>query len=328
MEGNFNRKYSFGEEEDLFFSEQVSWMSNPLFCSDNNNTAPVFQGLVDADERFGNSVCLKNVEFETESGYSEGISVVSELSSPTRSISSNVSLSEDENEMIDEITESLRQASIEHGKCRKPAMNSTEIYPKQIISSKGTVRGVKNRVRDNILHFFSNSQDGKKHNSKNNEVHWEKNPDRGKVILYTTSLGFVRATQYECKYVKKIFHNLMVRFDERDLFVHPHFKDELQKKLGRDIITLPQVFIDGKLIGGAKDVELMIENGTMKEALESVEKVSHAQSCSTCGGYKFISCSKCSGSGKSRRTRFSREINSLKCSACTKGIISCPECNS
>jgi len=328
MEGNFNRKYSFGEEEDLFFSEQVSWMSNPLFCSDNNNTAPVFQGLVDADERFDNSVCLKNVEFETESGYSEGISIVSELSSPTRSISSNVSLSEDENETIDEITESLRQASIEHGKCRKPAMNSTEIYPKQIISSKGTVRGVKNRVRDNILHFFSNSQDGKKHSSKSNEVNWENNPDRGKVILYTTSLGFVRATQYECKYVKKMFHNLMVRFDERDLFVHPHFKDELQKKLGRDIITLPQVFIDGKLIGGAKDVELMIENGTMKEALESVEKVSHAQSCSTCGGYKFISCSKCSGSGKSRRTRFSREINSLKCSACTKGIISCPECNS
>ena len=172
MERNFNGKYSFGEEEDSFFSEQVAWMSNPLFCSDNNNTAPIFQGLVDADERFGSSVNLKNIEFETESGYSEGISVVSELSSPTRSVSSNVSLSEDENEMINEIAESLRQASIDHGKCKIPAMNATDIYPKQIISSKGTVRGVKNRVRDNILHFFSNSQDGRKQNSKNNEVNW------------------------------------------------------------------------------------------------------------------------------------------------------------
>ena len=41
----------------------------------------------------------------------------------------------------------------------------------------------------------------------------------------------------------------MVRFDERDLFVHPHFKNELQKKLGTDVITLPQIFIDGKSVG-------------------------------------------------------------------------------
>ena len=41
----------------------------------------------------------------------------------------------------------------------------------------------------------------------------------------------------------------MVKLDERDLFVHPHFKQELQKRLGTEIFTLPQIFIDGKLIG-------------------------------------------------------------------------------
>ena len=46
----------------------------------------------------------------------------------------------------------------------------------------------------------------------------------------------------------------MVRFDERDLFVHPHFKNELQKKLGKDTITLPQIFIDGRMIGVSRTV--------------------------------------------------------------------------
>ena len=59
----------------------------------------------------------------------------------------------------------------------------------------------------------------------------------------------MRSTQYECGYVKRVFHNLMVKLDERDLFVHPHFKKELQKRLGTEMFTLPQIFIDGKLIG-------------------------------------------------------------------------------
>ena len=69
------------------------------------------------------------------------------------------------------------------------------------------------------------------------------------MIIYTTSLGLVRKTQYECKYVKQIFHNLLVRFDEKDLFVHPNFKKELQRKLRTEILTLPQVFINGQSIG-------------------------------------------------------------------------------
>ena len=74
-------------------------------------------------------------------------------------------------------------------------------------------------------------------------------PDQGKVILYTTSLGLIRRTQGDCDYVRKIFHNLMVNVDERNVFMNPRLKKELEERLGGKVMTLPKVFINGELIG-------------------------------------------------------------------------------
>ena len=72
----------------------------------------------------------------------------------------------------------------------------------------------------------------------------------GKIIIYTTSMRVVRETFDDCQFVRKLFHNHRVRFEERDLFMNIEFQRELQERLGDDQpITLPIVFIDGELIG-------------------------------------------------------------------------------
>ena len=64
-----------------------------------------------------------------------------------------------------------------------------------------------------------------------------------------TSLGLIRSTQDDCRYVRRIFHNLMVKFEEKDLFVQPYFKEELQRRLDGEELTLPKVFVNGTIIG-------------------------------------------------------------------------------
>ena len=158
MEGIFNENDNICEDEDFISTEQVSWTNNPLFCDENRNPNANLHHLIGRDERFSSDVNLKNVEFETESGYSESTSIFSALSSPARSISPHISLSEDENDLIGEIAENLHQTGIMQIPGKELNSNVTDCSPKQIISSKGTVRGVKNRVRENILHFLSGSQ--------------------------------------------------------------------------------------------------------------------------------------------------------------------------
>lgn len=58
----------------------------------------------------------------------------------------------------------------------------------------------------------------------------------------------VRATSDECAYVRKVFQNLGLPFDERDVFIHKEYQKELQTRLGKHL-NLPQVIIDGVYIG-------------------------------------------------------------------------------
>ena len=72
----------------------------------------------------------------------------------------------------------------------------------------------------------------------------------GKIIIYTTSMRIIRQTFEDCQFVRKLFHNHRVRFEERDLFMNIEYQRELQERLGEDQpIMLPIVFIDGALIG-------------------------------------------------------------------------------
>ena len=77
----------------------------------------------------------------------------------------------------------------------------------------------------------------------------QKSHEEGKVVIYTTTFRGVRSTFEECKYVLSVFHNLRVRVEERDIYVHKFYLKELEERLQGDRCTVPQVFISGQHIG-------------------------------------------------------------------------------
>ncbi|XP_024945282.1 uncharacterized protein LOC107272196 isoform X2 [Cephus cinctus] len=107
-----------------------------------------------------------------------------------------------------------------------------------IRSAKGTVRGVKNRVRAGIATFLQ------KPSSKNYKA-----KDAGKVVVYTTTMGIVRETYYACMKVKQILRTHMVKYEERDMFMSAESQTELRDRIGCTTIQVPQLFIDGQYIG-------------------------------------------------------------------------------
>ena len=68
-------------------------------------------------------------------------------------------------------------------------------------------------------------------------------------MVYTTTFRGVRSTFEECKYVLAVFHNLRVRVEERDIYVHKFYLKELEDRLQGGRCSVPQVFISGQHIG-------------------------------------------------------------------------------
>ena len=70
-------------------------------------------------------------------------------------------------------------------------------------------------------------------------------------MVYTTSFRGVRSTFEECKYVLSVFHNLRVRVEERDIYVHKYYHSELEERIEgeEERVNVPQVFISGQRIG-------------------------------------------------------------------------------
>lgn len=58
----------------------------------------------------------------------------------------------------------------------------------------------------------------------------------------------VRTTTAACSYVKKVFRNRGLPFEERDVFIHKDHQKEMQNRLGKGL-SLPQVVISGVHIG-------------------------------------------------------------------------------
>jgi len=184
-----------------------------------------------------------------------------------------------------------------------------------IFSRRGSVRGVKSKVRKNV---------GKL-------VHQDSKSEHGKCVLYLTSLGIIRSTQENCLTVTKILRNLLIKYEERDVSISRKHLQALREKLGcRDKISvpLPQLFVNGRLIGGSASVEFLNENGLLRRLLRPFQKeYSKEEMCRTCGGYKMHPCTICSGSRKSSvRNRFT--VRALRCTHCNKaGLVPCQQCS-
>ena len=193
-----------------------------------------------------------------------------------------------------------------------------KILDKEAIrSAKGTVRGVKNRVRAGIATFLQ---------KPSSQAYIKK--ELGKVVVYTTTSGIVRKTFYNCKKVKQILRTHMVKYDELDLFGDAELQAEVRDRLGSTVIQLPQLFIDGQHIGGFDTVERLNESGELRDMLKPYQSDDACTVCLFCGGYQWQLCPICNGSKRSvHRNDFTAEFVALKCAKCdVNGLIRCPHC--
>lgn len=76
-----------------------------------------------------------------------------------------------------------------------------------------------------------------------------KEKDAGKVVVYTTSMGIVRETYTKCANVKQILKTLLVKFEERDVFMSNDYQQEIKDRMQSDAINVPQLFVDGQHVG-------------------------------------------------------------------------------
>ncbi|XP_011694073.1 PREDICTED: glutaredoxin domain-containing cysteine-rich protein CG31559-like [Wasmannia auropunctata] len=193
-----------------------------------------------------------------------------------------------------------------------------KIHDKEAIrSAKGTVRGVKNRVRAGIATFLQ---------SPTSKAYVER--EKGRVVLYTTSLGIVRETFTNCMKMKQMLWTNMVKYDEADLFRDTELQTELKDRTDSEIVTLPQLFVDGQYIGGVDTVERLNESGELRRILEPYQCKDACAVCPFCGGFQRLLCPICHGSKRSvHRNEFTVEFVALKCAKCDVfGMIRCPHC--
>lgn len=193
-----------------------------------------------------------------------------------------------------------------------------EEMPSTIKSSKGTIRGVKNRVRAGIATFLQIQSTTKSYKEK----------DAGKVVVYTTTMGIVRGTYQRCVLVKKILRNLMVKYEERDVFMSTEYQDEIRDRMKSEQILVPQLFVDGQHIGDADTVEKLNECGELRKMLKPYKSPDACNTCQMCGGFRLLPCRICNGSKKSlHRNHFTAEFVALKCMNCDEvGLVKCEAC--
>ncbi|CAM8992681.1 unnamed protein product [Rhodiola kirilowii] len=150
-----------------------------------------------------------------------------------------------------------------------------------------------------------------------------------KVVIYTTTLRGVRKTFEACNAVRAAIQGLGVMMCERDVSMDRGFKEELRELMNfknNDAaaevkITLPQVFINGKHIGGAEEVLRLQEEGGLNALLAGLPRVPTGFVCDGCGGIRFLPCFTCYGSCK-------LVMSAVKGEAMKKNVVvRCPDCN-
>lgn len=149
-----------------------------------------------------------------------------------------------------------------------------------------------------------------------------------RVVIYFTSLRGIRKTYADCYAVRMIFKGFRVNLDERDISMDSAYRKELQSVLGEKTVSLPQIFIKGKHIGGADVVRQLNETGELAKMLKGLPirnlKPGLGYVCDGCGDMRFVPCPNCSGS----RKVFDEDEEKLKrCPDCNEnGLVRCPEC--
>ncbi|CAL5420713.1 unnamed protein product [Camellia sinensis] len=145
-----------------------------------------------------------------------------------------------------------------------------------------------------------------------------------KIVVYFTSLRGIRRTYEDCCAVRMIFRGFRVCVDERDISMDSVYRKELQSVLGGKTVSLPQVFIGEKYVGGVDEVKKLNECGELAKLLEGFPVRDLGYVCRSCGDVRFVPCPNCNGSKKI----FEEEEGRLRmCRDCNEnGLIRCPIC--
>ena len=101
-----------------------------------------------------------------------------------------------------------------------------------------------------------------------------------------------------------------------------------ENKNSKNLMTLPEVFIRGKHIGGAETIKHLIEIGMLAKLLEGflVQKLEFSFGCNNCGDVRFTSCTKYNFSRKVFDEEEDKVQRRLECGE--NGLIRCPDCSS
>ena len=73
--------------------------------------------------------------------------------------------------------------------------------------------------------------------------------ERGKVVVYTTSMGVVRTTYQRCLQVQRILGTLLINYEERDVSMNRQVQNELKERTKSNRVSVPQVFVEGQFLG-------------------------------------------------------------------------------
>ncbi|CAI7872201.1 unnamed protein product [Closterium sp. NIES-54] len=92
----------------------------------------------------------------------------------------------------------------------------------------------------------------------------------GKVVLYMTTLRAVSQTFEDCMQVRLVLRALGVMFEERDVSMRVHFRQELKTLMGSASLSVPHLFVRGRYIGGADDVQQLHDQGLLVSILEGL----------------------------------------------------------
>ncbi|KAL3622617.1 hypothetical protein CASFOL_034028 [Castilleja foliolosa] len=144
-----------------------------------------------------------------------------------------------------------------------------------------------------------------------------------RVVIFFTSLRGIRRTFQDCQSIRMIFRGFRVNVDERDTSMDVAYRKELQTVLGEKNVSLPQVFIKGKYIGGADVIKQLHEAGELVRLIKGLP-LRAPQPCDGCGDVRFVPCSNCSGS---RKVFDEDDEQTRRCAECNEnGLVRCPLC--
>jgi glutaredoxin domain-containing cysteine-rich protein 1 len=149
-----------------------------------------------------------------------------------------------------------------------------------------------------------------------------------RVVLYFTSLHVVRSTHEDCRAVHAILRGLRASVDERDLAMDPRYVQELVALLPRAArrVTLPQVFVGGRHLGGAEEVRCLHEAGELRRVVAAGACTASLGACGRCGGERYVLCGSCNGSHKRYSVKGGGGFRT--CAGCNEnGLVRCPDCS-